>query len=231
MKNKFLNSIIPVLTITVLGYADQTPTLLGLPKQDTPKEKKATGQKEPPFIQYHNRIVVFAPNHQGYERIKPNAFYVGVEGFFVPVLNREDGNFLLDAELRMGYNFFFKQRHHFTPFAGVGFVQDFIRYRHNHFEHKPGIMYGTTGFLYTYETSDVTNVGINAKFIVGDPLSEKHFDWGTPVIGADIALPVTFRFGRGRHWDYRLEPFYMYLHGSNETQDYLGFRSTVGYRF
>ncbi len=222
MKYSYLKALLPIFAITIIGHADQY----------TSEEQKSIQQKiEPHFIQYHNRVILFAPAHQGYERIKPNAFYVGVEGYLVGILNKkEDNSLLLDAELRMGYNFFFNGREHITPVVGIGYLEEFFKH-HHHTYHKPGIVYGAVGFLYDHEFNTIFNLGFTAKFLIGGPVSEKRFDWGSPVTGADISLPITFRFGHKRHWDYRIEPFNIYLHGSNASQDYWGFRSTLGYRF
>ncbi len=221
MKCNYFKALLPIFSITILGHADQY----------TSEEQKSIQQKiEPHFIQYHNRVILFNPVHQGYERIKPNAYYVGVEGYLATVLNKDNDNFFVDAELRMGYNFFLNGREHITPVVGIGYLQDFSK-EHHHTYHKPGIVYGAVGFLYDHEFNTIFNLGFTAKLLIGGPVSEKHFDWGSPVTGADISLPITFRFGRKRHWDYRIEPFNIYLHGSNASQDYWGFRNTLGYRF
>ncbi len=219
MKSNDFKRFLPLLMMTVLGHADCA---------NSSDEKTAT--QEPHFIQYHNRVALFMPFHQVYERIKNEAFYVGVDIWAASVMNKNHENTLLDAELRMGYNFFFNGRDHFTPFAGLGFVEDFWEH-HHHEHHHPGIVYGTMGFLYNHEFNTIFNLGVNGKFILGGPISEKHFKWGCPVAGFDIALPITFRFGYRRHWDFRLEPFYMYLGGTEQSQDYSGFRNTIGYRF
>lgn len=175
----------------------------------------------PTFYEYNNRMSVFSPLHQAYERTQPNAYYAGVEGWFAcPGI--------AEAELRMGYNFFWNGRDHFTPFAGVGV---FKNVHHHHHHSKPAIVYGTVGILYDHEFNSWFNLGFNVKGIFGGPVNEKHFDWGSPVVGVDTALPITFRFGHKRHWDYRIEPFNIYLHGSNASRDYFGFRNTIGYRF
>ncbi len=218
MKRHYLKMLLPILSTTLLGYA-------------ATKENNTIHQtKEPHFIQYHNRVILFSPFHQGYERIKPDAFYAGVEGFLAYCDNKERNNFLLNTEVRMGYNFFLNGRDHLTPIAGVGFVENFFRH-HKHTQHKPGIVYGTMGFLYDHEFNTIFNLGINVKFLVGGPIGKKHFEWGSPVVGTDISLPITFRFGRHRHWDCRIEPFNMYLHGSHGSQNYSGFRNSLGYRF
>ena len=175
-----------------------------------------------PFIEYHNRIAVFSINHLVYERIKTNSLYVGVEGWAVGAINNNNDRLIAEGEFRMGYNYFWNGRDHFTPVVGGGFFKDFHR--------QPGIAYGTLGFLYDHEFTSVFNLGLNAKGIFGGPVSKKHY-WGSPVVGIDTSLPITFRFGHKRHWDARIEPFDIYLHGSKASANYFGFRSTIGYRF
>ncbi|MBS0620667.1 MAG: hypothetical protein JSS61_04325 [Verrucomicrobia bacterium] len=205
MKSKALFALLFLSSYT---FADQAPP------------------QEPRYIQYHNRISVFSPCHQTYERIKNDAFYAGVEAYAVSAINKSDCNTLLDAELRMGYNFFFRGREHITPFAGIGYVQDF--YKHHHLQ---GVLYGSLGFLYTHEFNTIFNLGLNGKLLVGGPVTGGEHHWGAPVVGADLALPITFRFGKDRHWDYRIEPFALFLHGSENSEDFWGFRGTIGYRF
>ena len=180
------------------------------------------------FIQYNNRAVIFTPFHQSYERIKTDAFYAGVEAFLVA---NKKNHTLLNGELRMGYGFFFNRRDHLIPFAGAGYLQDFFT-RHHHLRHNPGIAYGALGFQYTHEFNSVFNLGINAKIFAGSPMSQKHLDWGSSVVGgSELSIPITFRFGRSRHWDFRLEPFNWYLHGTKASRDYRGCIVTLGYRF
>jgi hypothetical protein len=132
-----------------------------------------------------------------------------------------------------------------TPFVGLGFFKDLrsehsniwvvedgiVTHHHHHSKMKPGIVYGTFGFLYDHEFNSIFTLGVNLKGLIGGPVNKKHFNWGSPVGGFDIAVPITFRFGHKRHWDARIEPFNIYLHGTNTTRNYFGFRSTVGYRF
>ena len=181
-----------------------------------------------PFIEYNNRMVVFLINHLAYERIKPHAFYTGVEGW---ALGTFDGQLIAEGEYRAGYNFFWNGRDHFTPLAGVGFFKDFHKSPQHDHQRKPGIVYGTLGFLYDHEFTNVFNLGLNVKGIIGGPTAKKQYDWGSPVVGVDVSVPITFRFGYKRHWDLRIEPFDLYLHGNNNRFNAVGFRSTIGYRF
>lgn len=214
MKNKSLKILLSLLSFPLLGCADSAPTQ----------------EPESPFIQYHNRVALFAPLHQSYERIKPHSVYFGVEEYALPVFNGRRLATLFDAEFRAGYNFFFRGKDHLTAFGGVGFNELWKR----HDRHIPGILYGTVGFLYNHEFNTVFGLGANAKFLMGGPMSSSDdFSWGagSPVVGCDISLPITFRFGPKRHWDYRIEPFNIFLAGSEDSQNYFGFRGTLGYRF
>jgi hypothetical protein len=193
---------------------------------DSSQKEQAT-----PFIEYHNRMAVFSFSHLAYERIQPNAFYVGVEGWAAKTVTH-DNRLVVEGEFRLGYNLFWNGRDHFTPIVGTGFFKDFNRvHEHGHHKMKPGICYATIGFLYDHEFTDVFNLGLNVKGLLGGPVSKKHFDWGSPIVGVDVSLPITFRFGHKRHWDLRTEPFNVYIHGSQAAFNYFGFRSTVGYRF
>ncbi len=220
MKHKHLALLLSTLALSALGYADQPSST---------DNKSADQTKKTPFVEYDNRIL-FLPLHIGYERIKPNAVYVGIEGYLTPLVNKGNESLLWDAEFRLGYNFFFKGRDHLTPIVGLGYVQDFFEHD-DHTIHKPAVLYGLIGFLYCHEFNAKFNLGFNSKFLMGGPLSQKRFDWGSPVMGADISVPITFRFGKRKNWDYCLEPFTMYLHGSKTQQWFVGFRSSFGYRF
>jgi hypothetical protein len=77
----------------------------------------------------------------------------------------------------------------------------------------------------------VFNLGVNMKGFVGSDMRHTYLNLGSTVVGADVAVPITFRFGNKRHWDLRLEPFGIYIHGSRGSQLYFGGRSTIGYRF
>jgi hypothetical protein len=199
-----------------------------------------------PFIEYHNRISVFYPFHQTYERIKPDDFYVGVETWATPVIaNNHHGSVALETELRFGYNLFYNGRDHLTPVVGGGMFKTTTRhgkykvkwdglgnlYFHEPHRKIPAVGYGTLGFLYDHEVNSIFNLGVNFKGMVGHGGSSSHYKWGSVVVGFDTAVPITFRFGHKRHWDARIEPFDIYLHGTHRSRNFFGLRSTVGYRF
>jgi hypothetical protein len=191
---------------------------------------------EPSYYEYHNRIAVFCPEHQTYERIKTNAFYTGVEIWGTNTWTTDRGTkyaILGEAELRFGWNYFYNGRDHITPFVGAGVIKDFKHERiqgHSHAT-KPPVAYGVFGLLYDHEFNSIFNLGFNLRGLVGGQASKTRYDWGSPVGGIDIALPITFRFGYHRHWDIRIELFDIYLRGTHISRNYVGCRSTVGYRF
>lgn len=204
-------------------------------------EVPETPKAATPFIEYHNRMAVFGPLHQVYERIKTDALYVGVEAWLFLVSSSQQSTALFEGEVRFGYNFFYKGRHHLTPLAGVGVIKDtqtfhytstfFKGHEHKHHSQLPAVVYGTLGLLYDYEFNSVVNLGFNLKGLVGGGVGGTHIGWGSPVVGFDASIPLTFRFGHKRHWDIRIEPFDILLHSTNATINYFGGRSTIGYRF
>ncbi len=230
-----------------------------------PQKAKETMEEVTPvqLYEYDNRISIFIPWHQTYERTKPDCFYWAAEGWVLPALNEKAKVDLIgEAEIRFGYNFFWNGRDHFTPLVGIGYFQDIRRdndngwvwvgdywdKEKNHKTHHGGVLYGTVGFLYNYEVNDWFEIGTNLKGLFGGGVGKEahhrhNTRWGTPVFGVDFALPITFRFGPKRHWDIRLEPFDIYLHGhergtdsenhhkSRRNHNFFGGRSTVGYRF
>jgi hypothetical protein len=215
MKSRHFIFALSVLSAaTALSYADAAP------------EDKA--QETTPFIEYNNRISVFDPSHITYERTKNNALYAGVETWFTPAYNHKFHE-MAEAEFRMGYNYFWNGRDHLTPFAGFGYFRA-VQKEHGH--RPKAICYGTLGVLYDHEFTKTFNLGLNVKAILGGAMGPGHNDWGgNPIGGIDVAMPITFRFGYKRHWDFRLEPFNIFLQGSQFWRDYVGFRSTFGYRF
>jgi len=222
MKHHRLALLLSILTLSALGYAAQPSST---------NDKPADQAKKTPFIEYDNRIL-FLPNHLGYERIKPNAVYAGIESYLLPTFGEENKYkcTLLDVEFRLGYNFFFRGKDHLTPIAGIGYTQN-IWNHHDRKTKKPGILYGLAGFLYLHEFSSKFNLGLNGKFLIGGSLNNRRPNWGSPVMGMDIAIPIIFRLGNCRNWDLCIEPFTMYLHGSHAQEWFGGGRSSLAYRF
>jgi hypothetical protein len=138
-----------------------------------------------------------------------------------------------EFEVRFGYNYFFNGRDHLTPFAGLGVISLERRAYGSFIDGSKYeiIIYAVMGFLYDHEFNSVFNLGVNVKGFAGRGSRHTLFNIGSKAVGADVAIPITFRFGHKRHWDFRLEPFGIYIQGSRGSQTYYGARSTIGYRF
>ncbi|NNM43762.1 MAG: hypothetical protein HKM07_05415 [Chlamydiae bacterium] len=233
LKLFFLSLLIPFLVQADSGYdeeeAPQTQKI-----ESKPKSKPKTTTL---FAEYDNRIL-FGIVQFGYERIKPNDVYVGVQGWFLPIIENNNPG-ISEFEVRTGYNFFFNQRDHLTPIAGVGVFKDFHKKHFHssclwekHSYTKSAVVYGTVGFLYEHEFNNLFALGLNVKGMLGGSTSNEWYKkWRSTVGGIDVSVPITFRFAKGRRWYACIEPFNIYLHGSNISRDYFGFRNTFGYRF
>jgi hypothetical protein len=197
--------------------------------QSQPKDHQENAMQTP-YIEYHNRMTVFDPGWISYERIETDAFYWGLMGNVSPVIGRKNHRWLLEAEFRLGWNFFYNMRDHVTPYAGLLYLNDFEgtrRFRTS----RDGIMAGEIGFLYDHEFNSVFNLGINAKGFLGGSLDD-HPVWGKGIAGGgEIGVPFTFRFGGSRHWDFRVEPFDLYVWGRKHGHNYAGLRGAFAYRF
>lgn len=204
--------------------------------QKTTKTTKVDYSVETEHLSYapaYDHRINFGFPRLGYEHIQPDAVYFGIEGWRVYRIGHRDfQRDIGEGEVRLGYNFLFDNRDHFTPIIGGGYFKDFKYHRRNQ-----AIGYGTIGFLFDHEFGSVFNLGLNLKgllgYTVGKNLHVKHHHpgWGNPIWGYDIGVPLTFRFSHQRHWDVRLEPFYIQMFAHHGTHNFGGFRGSLGYRF
>src|SRR3569832_1658639 len=191
-----------------------------------PERVKHAAGTEPISPQYDNRFG-FSFDRVVFDRNKANSIYFGAD-FWMPYFfshsrNSQFGH-LYEGEFRLGYNFFLDGCDHFTPHVGAGYlylnVGDFL---------KAKFSYTTAGLLYYHEFNTVFGWGLFLKGLAGKQLSgseAKKFAWGV-----DLSMPLVFRFGKARHWDLTLEPFYLYLESNHKTQAVFGGRGTFGYQF
>jgi hypothetical protein len=220
MKQKALIVLLSIFSLSAITYADSSDT-----DSTTPSPHDT---KKPPFREYDNRLSFF-PTYLSYERIKPNAVYVGMETSGGFPLNKALADLFFYSELRLGYNFFFRGRDHLTPVVGGGYTKD-ICINHARCLRRPNIGYGLIGLRYWHECSYKFHMGVNAEFLIGRPTNEKH-QWNSPVMGFNISVPLIFKFKDHEKWDSCIEPYSVYLRGGNTSTIYAGLRYTLGYRF
>jgi hypothetical protein len=204
---------------------------------------------------YPNRMVVFNLYYLSYEHIEPDSVYVGLSYWkSYPLIAHTPHRHLpigkiSNGEFDLGYHFYYLSKDHFTPLVGIGVFNDSTKTRIVYTErtshtnglpktttvvshknvHLSPIAYGTVGFLYEHEFNNRVSLGFNLRGMVGRPTKHKH--WGSRVIGYHLDVPLTLRLGKTRHWDLRLDPFYINLEGQRFTQEYFGFNNSIGYRF
>ena len=178
--------------------------------------------------QYEHRIGINFPLIGiSYERIKPNSYYIGIDGdLFFPALNYFCG--VINAEARSGYHFFNGIHHHFIPIAGGGYLQINPLFGFKR-EDVQEFAYASLGCRYEYEQMKglPCSMGINAQGLLAYRLPQewdyspspclyplkKHekITAAFPVFGFKGSVPVTFRFGQQKNWDFIFEPFFFYL--------------------
>jgi hypothetical protein len=182
----------------------------------------------------------------GYEYLKPEAFYFGIDimaaganhGFHesfrehhVPQSNGLTGfgNF----ELRFGYTFT-TNSWLATPFLCLGGYSFGSGNHHHHFDE--GISYLGGGVRSRYEISQIFNLGLNIK-IFGSIYTDEKFRFlgikqtnHNGLWGGEFGLPLFWRIGSHKRWDIQLEPYFLKLDFS-EVQNIYGTRLLFGYCF
>lgn len=219
MKSKLLTALF-ALTAFATTYADETP----------PETTPAAENTVPVYAHRLN----FYLTRLGYEHIKPESYYLALEGWELFSLN-DSFRFkpsLLQAEARGGYNFLPTASDHLTPFLGVGYFKGYKFKRGKRHDFKQDIVFSSMGLRYEHEFSRLFTLGLNTEIMLGHSLNNKQRSWGSnPFWGADVSVPFTWRFTKARNWDFRFEPFFTGWFGKNQETLFYGARSSIGYRF
>jgi len=183
MFRKILFFMLPIVSVCCAQEAQQEKPL------DMPSDSSIKGNP-PGRYHYNNRMTVFNIYHQSYERIQPEALYVGVDLWITTTFihtnscYRKKHNELISiigmGEFSMGYNFRFLERNHFTLFLGVGVFGDSSKYYYSSCHSKtrfkesrrhsfslPALVYGTSGFKFDHEFNSIFNLGVNFKALMG----------------------------------------------------------------
>jgi hypothetical protein len=182
----------------------------------------------------------------GYEYLKPEAFYFGIDvlsaganhGFHESFKGRQipQSNDLTGFgffELRFGYTLA-PTKWLLTPFLCLGGYGFRSGSHHHHFD--DGFSYFGGGIHSRYEISQIFNAGLNFKIFgsfdtdekfrfLGIKKSNHHGQWG-----GEIGLPLIWYVGSHKRWDIQLEPYFLKLDFS-EVQNIYGLRLLFGYHF
>lgn len=181
----------------------------------------------------------------GYEYLKPEAFYFGIdilaaganhgfhESFKGHRIPQSDGlagfGFF---ELRFGYTLS-SNKWLLTPFLCLG-GYSFGSGSHHHFD--DGFSYFGGGIRSRYEISQIFNLGLNLK-IFGSFDTDEHFRFlgikksdHNGLWGGEVGLPLIWYVGSHKRWDIQLEPYFLKLDFA-EVQNIYGLRLLFGYHF
>ncbi|MGR3912056.1 MAG: hypothetical protein QRY71_01930 [Candidatus Rhabdochlamydia sp.] len=198
----------------------------------------------PPIAPQYEHKVGVGDGRILYERTKNEDVYFSTDVFatrFIARINHPHGlhvhvhrypskTSFLDAEVKLGYNFLRDGKDHFTPFGGVGFMNANMGvFKHAKFA------YASTGFKYLHELNSVFGWGFNLKGFVGQQIAKKKdskkLEAKKVGFGADMGIPLCFRFAKNRHWDITVEPYYLYLESNHEHASSVGSKLTLAHRF
>lgn len=240
-----------------------TTTSLNLHAEESKAGMISTFRKNPNFIYFGPEIFCLDLNSHfngvkvhgtkcflglkiGYEYLKPDAFYFGVdflaagankgfhESFKGSHFPQSDGltgfgNF----EFRFGYTIS-TSRWLTTPFLCLGGYGFGSGTHHHHF--SAGTSYFGLGAHSRYEVSEVFNLGVNFKIFSAFDRDEKWRFLGLKRVthdglwGGEIGIPLIWRVGPQKRWDIQLEPYFLKLDFA-EVQNIYGTRLLFGYRF
>lgn len=186
---------------------------------------------------YDNRID-FSLLRVGYERLKPQGVYVGVQEWYTYFPGKHNPQWINIVEGRLGYNFMFEGKDRLTPMVGGGFYRYFsdakptaqTRYYYGNL-YKQGIGYIMAGAAYEHDFNRLFSMGLTMKLTIGTLANNEQVSWGNPIVGYQVEAPFTFRFARGRKWDYRSVPFVVSQMGQYYSSTILGVYGEFGYRF
>lgn len=182
----------------------------------------------------------------GYEYLKPNAFYAGIDILSTATLsnfkvhrNGEDishdggASGFGNSDIRFGYTLS-SGKWMITPFAGIGAYVLMDERKHGFWERSP---YYSLGLRTKYIVSRTFDPGLNFKTFRTRNFLNKHFrnhrfnmassraGWGT-----EIGVPLTWHMGKTQRWEIQLEPYFTkILYG--ETQNIFGANLLFGYHF
>ncbi len=182
----------------------------------------------------------------GYEYLKPNAFYFGIDlmgaagihgfhetfkRFHVPRNHGTTG--FVNFELRFGYTLMTDRWLATSYFCNGAYV--YGNGCHDHYI-DGGMSYLGGGVRSLYEVSRAFNVGLNAKIFASIYTNDKfkflrikrsnhHGQWG-----GELGVPLIWYPGSHKRWDIQLEPYFLKLDFS-QVQNIYGLRLLFGYHF
>ncbi len=183
----------------------------------------------------------------GYDYLKPEAFYAGIDILTASgennfkasshgdrISQRSDDTWFGSSELRLGYTCAPK-KWLCSPFLGIGGYMVEPLFHSQGFKER--LPYIAVGIRSIYECSSVFNVGINFKVFHTVAAKEKYKQYHgssytrhPSFFGAEFGVPLQWFLGLKKRWNVQLEPYFLQLTFS-EAQTAYGMNASLGYRF
>jgi hypothetical protein len=117
------------------------------------------------ILQSHEHKINFGLLNIGYERVKSDSLYTGVDMKVASILQTKESNknnldIFMNGEIRLGYNYQMALNDHVTGYGGVGFSLF-------SFEKQEGKLknwnYGTLGVKYLHQFGETFEMGVHMK--------------------------------------------------------------------
>ncbi len=218
MKN-YTYALAAALLSCSFAYSDEAPTLLT--QNGSEHHRFYVG----PDIFVRDSNTVFEGLRLGYDDLKPEAFYFGMDGLvavgehFNNHWKSKHPSLFANIEQRYGYTFQspISGNSTLTPFAGIGWYHTSTNW-----------YYGAAGLRMTQKFCENFDVGFNLKAMyafannVGNHWRVKN-NWGY-----EVGLPLTWYVGALKKWDLQFQP---YLLKNVDNTDILGIRLQAVYSF
>lgn len=172
---------------------------------------------------YENRVALF-PNFLTYEKIANASLYYSFEGFYNII-----GSRCAQIETRIGYNMNFKNNDYFCPYVAGGWLKSFhSTCAKNNTLDQLSLFFGGLGLCYDHEILSIFHIGFRSEILLGSSVKAKkdHLTYGF-----EGRVPLTFYFGHKGKYDFRLEPFAIFLSNNNTSCDLWGLILSLGYKF
>lgn len=173
------------------------------------------------YNQFDHRIGLF-PNFFSYEKIKKESLYLGAEGFYNVI-----GSRFAQVEARLGYNLSMQGNDLLCPYAGVGWLKSFSKpnLKDCHFPYGQ-MFFGSLGLSYNHELLSIFYLGFRSEILLGSATNKNNFTYGF-----EGRIPITFLFGHKGKFDFRLEPFAIFLSEKSISSDFYGLLLSMGFKF
>lgn len=191
------------------------------------------------FVQHSSYAnTVFGGLRVGYDGLKPQAFYFGMDGLIAAGershrhWKAEHTPLFANIEQRYGYTFqspiFAKST--ITPFAGMGWY-----YMGNKSEASVNWFYGAAGLKMNQRFSENFDIGFNLKamYAFAERLKTNWYHSSFELKnhwGYEVGLPLTLHVGESKKWDLQFQPYLIKL-DVNRGSHIIGARMEAGYNF